>query len=90
MQELNLPVPQRLTLNDRKSLTVTGVTEVDSFDETAVALATSLGTLIITGSDLKLKNLSLEAGQAAIEGHIDSLSYEEPRTAGNIWHRLFG
>ena len=90
MQEQHIPVPHKLTLNDRKSLTVTGVTEVGSFDENTVILTTSMGTLVIGGSDLKLKNLSLESGQAAVEGTIFSRDYEEPRSSAGFWHRLFG
>ena len=76
-----------LNLKNRKKLTMTGVTEVVSFDETAVVLQTSLGLLIVQGQQLQLKNLSLEGGQVAVEGDINALSYEEPRQGG--WRRLF-
>ena len=85
MEETRLP--HKLQLNERKSLTMTGVTEVVSFDETAVVLQTSLGLLIVQGQQLQLKNLSLEGGQVAGEGDINALSYEEPRQGG--WRRLF-
>ena len=81
--------PHRLTLNDRRQLTVTGVTEVVSFDETAVVLKTSLGLLTVQGQDLKLKTLSLEGGQVAVDGQIVALIYEEPRQ-GFSWRRLLG
>ena len=80
-------LPHKLQLNERKSLTMTGVTEVVSFDETAVVLQTSLGLLIVQGQQLSLKNLSLEGGQVMVEGTISALSYEEPRQSG--WRRLF-
>ena len=80
-------LPHKLQLNERKKLTMTGVTEVVSFDETAVFLQTSLGLLIVQGQQLQLKNLSLEGGQVAVEGDINALSYEEPRQGG--WRRLF-
>ena len=80
-------LPHKLQLNERKSLTMTGVTEVVSFDETAVILQTSLGLLIVQGQQLQLKNLSLEGGQVMVEGTISALSYEEPRQGG--WRRLF-
>ena len=80
-------LPHKLQLNERKSLTMTGVTEVVSFDETAVVLQTSLGLLIVQGQQLSLQNLSLEGGQVAVEGTIGALSYEEPRQGG--WRRLF-
>ena len=82
-----LEFPHKLTLNERKALTLSGVTEVISFDETMVVLRTSLGILEVRGRDLCLKNLSLEGGQAAVDGHICALSYEEPRPAG-FWQRL--
>ena len=59
-------------------------------EENAVVLHTALGTLVIQGRELKLKTLSLEGGQMAVDGKISAMSYEEPRVAGNWLHRLFG
>lgn len=83
-------LPHKLILNERKNLTMTGVTEVISFDDTAVVLRTCLGILTIQGQQLQLKNLSQEGGQLAVDGHISALSYEEPRSGGSVWRRLFG
>ena len=80
--------PHKLTLNERKSLTMSGVAEVVSFDESAVVLRTALGTLTVQGQELKLKTLSLEGGQMAVDGHISALVYEEPREGG-LWQRLW-
>ena len=80
--------PHKLTLNERKNLTMTGVTEVVSFDETAVVLRTVLGLLTVQGQELKLKTLSLEGGQVAVDGQISALVYEEPREGG-LWQRLW-
>lgn len=85
MEEAHLP--HKLQLNERTSLTMTGVAEVVSFDENTVVLQTSLGLLVIQGQQLQLKNLTLEGGQVAVEGNIRALSYEEPRQTG--WRRLF-
>lgn len=82
-------LPHKLTLNERNTLTMTGVTEVISFDDTAVVLRTALGTLIVQGSDLHLKTLSLEGGQVAVDGKVAALIYEEPRSDRNLWQRLF-
>ncbi len=89
MNEQQILLPHKLTLNERKSLTMTGVSEVVSFDETAVILQTSLGMLTVLGEGLQLKNLSLEGGQVAVEGHISSLAYEEPRQNAGWFGRLF-
>ena len=83
-------VPHKLTLNERKQLTMTGVTEVVSFEETMVVLRTCLGTLMVQGRDLQLKTLSLDGGQVAVDGTITALAYEEPRQTGGWVHRLFG
>ena len=85
MEETRLP--HKLQLNERKNLTMTGVTEVVSFDENTVVLQTSLGLLIVQGQQLSLQNLSLEGGQVAVEGTIGALSYEEAKRGG--WRRLF-
>lgn len=84
----NLQLPHKLTLNERKQLTLTGATEVVSFDENTVVLHTNLGTLIIQGHNLQLKTLSLDGGQVAVDGEIAALVYEEPRGRGMLG-RLF-
>jgi len=87
MEQLQLP--HKLTLQQRENLTMDGVTEVISFDDTAITLKTQLGDLIIQGQDLHLKTLSLEGGQMAVTGHICALIYEEPRQDGFL-RRLLG
>ena len=89
MAQEKMQLPHKLTLNQRSSLNMDGVTEVVSFDDTAVILRTGLGTLSVQGRDLQLKTLTLDGGQVAVEGNISALIYEEPRPAG--WFRqLFG
>ena len=88
MEELQLP--HKLTLQQREALSMTGVTEVVSFDDAAVVLRTGLGTLVVQGQQLQLKQLTLDGGNVAVDGHISSLTYEETRTPGNWLGRLFG
>lgn len=83
-------LPHKLTLNERKSLTLTGVTEVISFDDTAVILTTDLGNLSVHGTGLQLKTLSLEGGQVAVDGQVSALIYEDPRPTGGFFKRMFG
>ena len=84
-----ITTPHKLTLNCRKELKLTGVTEVIRFDENTVVLKTSMGLLSIHGRDLQLKNLSLEGGQVAVEGTMSAFIYEEPRKGGAL-RRLLG
>ena len=79
--------PHKLTLNERSTLTMTGVHEVLSFDDGSVCLRTGLGNLEVHGQDLKLKILSPEGGQVTIQGTISALFYEEPRQSRSFWRR---
>ena len=82
--------PHKLTLDEREKLTMTGVAEVVSFDESAVVLHTSLGTLVVQGRQLQLKTLSEEGGKVAVEGQVDALHYEAARPGGSWFSRIFG
>lgn len=90
MAEERGQLPHKLTLEERKKLMVTGVTEVVSFDEAAVMLRTDMGTLLVQGRDLQLKTLSLDGGQMAVDGTVTALVYEEPKQSGGWVRRLFG
>ena len=81
--------PHKVTINERKQLTMTGVSEVVSFDETTILLRTGLGLLTVHGQELKLKTLSPEGGQVAVDGQVSALVYQQPRE-GNLWQRLWG
>lgn len=78
-----------LSLEDRKSLSISGVEKVDSFDETEVVMLTSGGNLIIRGSGMHMGRLDLEAGEVRVEGLISELCYEEVAPSGSLWARLF-
>lgn len=82
-------MPHGLQLQGRRQLQVTGVSEVVSFEDTAAVLQTGMGTLIVQGQQLQLKTLSTDGGQVAVEGSISALIYEEPRSPGGWWQRLF-
>ena len=83
-------MPHTLALADRKKLTMTGVAEVVSFDETFVVLKTSLGTLVVQGTGLQLKQLTPDGGNVTVEGEISSLQYEHTRHRSGWASRLFG
>lgn len=67
----------KLMLNNRKSCTISGVSDVLSFDLGEVLLETDQGMLMIKGSDLHVNRLTLEKGEVDIDGKIDSLTYSE-------------
>ena len=81
-------LPHKLSLNERRQLTMTGVSEVVSFDDTAVVLRTCLGTLIVQGQQLQLKTLALEGGQVEVNGKVSALVYQQVRQGGSWLERL--
>ncbi len=89
-EDMALAPEHRLTLEGRGRLTVSGVTDAESFDETAAVLETSRGMLIVRGQELHVEQLDLEAGAVRLTGQVDSISYEETRqTQGTFLQRLF-
>ncbi len=79
----------KLIISGRTAGTITGVTDIDEFDNNTIDMNTSLGRLIIKGKDLKVKGLNLETGEADIEGNIDSLQYTSKQNSDSILKRLF-
>lgn len=81
--------PHSLSLEDRKTLNISGVERVDSFDEHEIVMLTAGGSLIIRGSDMHMAKLDLVAGEATVTGVISELCYEEVAPSGSLWARLF-
>ena len=76
------------TLVDRKRLSLTGVEDVDCFNEQLVVLRTSQGTLTVAGAGLNISRLSLEDGRAEVEGAVDALAYSAVKKKGGLLGRL--
>lgn len=80
----------KIVLVDRGRLEVTGVAEVESFDENTIVMSTSQGGLTVRGDGLHIETLSLDGGALKVEGTVESLSYEDrAEDAGGFWSRLF-
>lgn len=90
MGEVQSATNHVLTLSQRKKLTMTGATEVLSFEEDGVVLKTEMGTLVIQGRGLKLRTLSPEGGQVEVTGTVTAMVYEEPKARGGWVRRMLG
>ncbi len=92
--ELNMGksmLEHRLELLGREHLTVSGVEDVERFDENCIVMATCVGTLIVTGEELHIGKLSLDGGELHVDGHIDAVNYEEQAVQrGGFFSRLLG
>lgn len=81
----------RVELDGRERLTVSGVEDVERFDEGEIVMSTVAGILVVTGENLHIGKLSLDGGELHVDGRIDALSYEEaPARRGGVLGRLFG
>ena len=83
-------LPHKLTLDTRRKLSMSGVLDVESFDESMICLTTTRGPLTVRGAGLHLQELRLGGGEILIDGQIDSLTYEEDAPTGGFFARLFG
>lgn len=82
--------PHNVIMEERKTLTVTGVSDIDSFDEETVVVYTDLGQLTVKGFNLHINKIDVDDGELNLEGEIDSLSYSDPATQkGSFFSRMF-
>ena len=65
----------RATLISREYLDVTGILEVESFTDTSVVAASSLGTLSVEGEEIRIESFSSETGRLVVRGKIDGFFY---------------
>lgn len=80
-----------LKLDDRKFLSVTGVTDVDGFDEHTIVLATTYGIMTVHGSELHINKLNIDDGCLNIEGNVESIQYSNAdiQDKGSWLSRIF-
>lgn len=89
-EEKNRTVRQHnIILEGRKKMSVSGVEDVESFDDHELVIITSQGSLVVGGSELHIGNLSLETGELSVDGLVTSLAYEETAASTSLWSRLF-
>ncbi len=69
-------LPHKITVENRKEMTVTGVIQVVSYDEYRILLRTDYGTLIIQGRDLVAGEISSANNTLKLTGRIETLQYK--------------
>jgi sporulation protein YabP len=74
-------MPHSLILENRKVLTATGVSNVDSFDEQTIVAYTDLGELVIKGRNLHINKLNIETGELTLNGDVTSMSYSDNQSS---------
>ncbi len=82
-------LPHKITLENRKDMTVSGVVQVVSYDEYRIVLRTDYGTLVIAGRDLVTGEISSTTNTLKLTGRIETLQYKAARDKSeNILSRL--
>jgi sporulation protein YabP len=84
MQDKNTKQNHSLILENRKSLSISGITDVDSFDDREICLFTELGELTVQGRELHIDAMSVETGNMTITGDIWALVYGDKDRKGPI------
>lgn len=82
-------IPHSVIIENRASISFTGVRDMGSFDEQAVVLYTDYGEINLRGSKLHINKLSLETNEVDIEGNIEAVVYTQNKQSGGLLGRLF-
>ena len=75
VKEMEAGFNHGLSIAERKSIVVSGVKKIESFDSEEFLMETTLGYLVIKGSELEIIKLDTYQGNVSIKGRIDSLMY---------------
>lgn len=68
---------QNIILENREKLSISGVEQVDSFNENTITVLTNRGLLTIKGESLNISKLNLDDGNVIIEGSVTSMVYSD-------------
>ena len=75
VQDMNNSFNHGLTITERKNLIISGVKKIESFDNEEFLMETTLGFLVIKGSELEIIKLDTYQGNVSIKGRVDSLMH---------------
>ncbi|EWM54864.1 YabP/YqfC family sporulation protein [Ruminococcus flavefaciens] len=84
MQDKTASENQNIILENRRSLSISGITDVDSFDEREISLYTQLGELTVKGRELHIDSMSTETGDMTITGDIWAVIYGDRDRKGPV------
>ena len=87
----NIERQQNLVVESRERLFISGVTDIESFDEEQVLVKTVLGDMLVYGKGFNVKRLDVESGDLELVGYVISITYREKqqRQKGGLLKRIF-
>ena len=83
-------ISHKIIVDERENIHISGVSDVESFDEEEIILYTSEGVLILTGADFKINRLNVETGDIEICGFLNNLKYRDGQklNGGGFWSKI--
>ena len=81
--------PHVLILENREKMNVSGVLDVESFNDEMVVLLTNKGKLTIKGENLKVSSFAVETGDLELQGNIIALAYVSNEQKKGVFNKLF-
>lgn len=83
-------IPHNLVMEGRKKLSISGITDVESFNEEEIVMASSKWVMTVRGESLHMEKLSVDTGDVVITGRIDLIEYDDGAvTTGGFFSRIF-
>ncbi len=90
MEEKKMMKQHKISMESREILNISGVEDVDSFDENEIRIYTTEGLLTVRGNDLHMSHLNVEDGDLIVEGEIDGINYSNVEmNNGGFFSKLF-
>ncbi len=84
-------IEHKITMIGREKITVSGVEDVDSFDEDKIVAYTTEGVMTVKGAEFRINRLNVEDGELEIEGDVDSIEYADGHKSdkGGFFGKIF-
>ncbi len=80
-----------ISMMGREKMNVTGVEDVESFEDNKIVAYTVDGVMTVKGAELRINRLSLDDGGLEIEGYIDGIEYADghKNDGGGFFSKIF-
>lgn len=89
MEEANFQI-HSVIIDSRKKLNISGVRDVESFDDETITLKTAMGDMTVKGENLKIISFNTETSDLLAEGKIHAVVYmSDAKKSQSIISRIF-
>ena len=88
---INSNLSHSFSVTERKSIVISGIVKIESFDSEEFLIETIQGIMNIKGENLEVVKLDTYQGTITIKGMINSITYidENSKKESSVFARLF-